>query len=185
MVIGLAIRQHILHTKAGRVRVWGSRGASLAAGLAALVFVGRIVGKWAEGGWVVLISFTILILTAHGLLVAPIGYRDPDAIFRIVRTMVRLQGAMGSIVEWQSLKMQGYRYQVLKGTQRFRESFGVRRPMRIERPVEAGDYDHAVHTDHPEAPSILLPCLSQKPPADPLKAEPAGGERDAPTGRPS
>jgi len=31
----------------------------------------------------------------------------------------------------------------------------VRRPVRYEPPAEAGDYDHALHVDHPEAPSFL------------------------------
>jgi len=35
-------------------------------------------------------------------------------------------GAMGSIVEWQSLKMQEYRYSVLVAIARFFELFGVR-----------------------------------------------------------
>jgi hypothetical protein len=164
-VMGLAIRQHILHTETGRKRIWGARAAAFAAALSAFVFVGQIVGKWTEGGWLVLISFSILILAAHGLLIAPIGYRTPEAIFRIVRTKARVQGAMGSIVEWQSLKMQEYRYQILVAVSHFWELFGVRRPVRFEQPVEAGDYDHAVHSDHPEAPSLLLPYLNQQPPA--------------------
>ncbi len=181
MVMGLAIRQHILHTETGRKRVWGARAAALAAGLAAFVFVGQIVGKWTEGGWVVLVSFSILILTANGLLISPIGYRTPEAIFRIVRTKARVQGAMGSIVEWQSLKMQEYRYQILVAVSRFWELFGVRRPVRFERPVEAGDYDHAVHSDHPEAPSLLLPYLNQEPPAvhPPEKKSQGGPGNDA------
>jgi hypothetical protein len=68
---------------------------------------------------------------------------------------------MGSIVEWQSLKMQEYRYALLVGIARFFELFGVRRPVRYEKPVAAGDYDHAVHVDHPDAPSLLEPYLNK------------------------
>ena len=57
---------------------------------------------------------------------------------------------MASIVEWQSLKMQEYRYALLVGITRFFELFGVRRPVRYEPPVPAGDYDHALHVDHPK-----------------------------------
>ena len=40
--------------------------------------------------------------------------------------------------------------------------FGVVRPLRYEpAPVVAGDYDHALHVDHPEAPSILEPYLKK------------------------
>jgi hypothetical protein len=155
-VMGLAVRRHILATYTGSKRFWGSLGAGIAAALGALVFVGQIVGKWEEGGWVVLITFTILILTAHAILISPIGYRVPEQIHRIVREKARVQGSMASIVEWQSLKMQGYRYSILVGISRFFELFGVRRPVRYEPPVDAGDYDHAIHSDHPDAPSLLL-----------------------------
>ncbi len=84
---------------------------------------------------------------------------------------------MASIVEWQSLKMQEYRYQVLQAVSRFWDLFGVRRPVRFEKPVVAGDYDHALHIDHPEAPSILLRYLTQEaPPAPAPKSTPEGGQ---------
>jgi len=42
------------------------------------------------------------------------------------------------------------------GVTHFFEIFGVRRPLRYEpAPVPAGDYDHALHVDTPEAPSLL------------------------------
>ena len=52
-------------------------------------------------------------LLAHAMLISPIGYREPKQIHRIVRDKARVQGAMASIVEWQSLQMQEYRYQLL------------------------------------------------------------------------
>jgi len=163
MVMGLAIRQHILRNYKGRSRLWGSLGAGFAAVLAGFIFVGQIVGKWTEGGWVVLISFSVLVLIANALLVSPIGLREPKQIHRIVREKARVQGSMGSIVEWQSLKMQEYRYQVIMFLTRFVELFGVRRPIRYEpKPIPAGDYVEAVHADHPEAPSLLEQYLEQK-----------------------
>jgi len=164
MIMGLAIRKHVLQHFQGRVRLWGSLGASVASALAALVFVGQIVGKWTEGGWVVLISFSVLILAAHAILISPAGLREPKQIHRIVRDKARVQGAMASIVEWQSLKMQEYRYALLIGIARFFELFGVRRPLRYEpAPVSAGDYDHALHVDDPEAPSLLAQYLDVAP----------------------
>jgi hypothetical protein len=161
MVMGFAIRQHILQNSKGRARFWGSLGAGIAGTLSAVVFVGQIAGKWTEGGWVVLISFSLLALTANALLISPIGYRYPQQIYRIVREKARVQGAMASIVEWQSLKMQEYRYQVLILITHFLEMFGVRRPVRYESPIAAGDYDHAIHSDHPEAPSLLAQYLKK------------------------
>ncbi len=162
MVMGFAIRKHILKNFTGRVRKWGSLGAGFAAILSAIVFVGQIVGKWQEGGWVVLISFSLLILAANALLISPIGVRTPKQIHRIVREKARVQGSMASIVEWQSLKMQEYRYAVLVTITRFFELLGIHRPLRYDPPAPAGDYDHALHSDHPEAPSFLAQYLEKK-----------------------
>lgn len=166
MVMGFAIRKHILATYTGSKRTWGANAAGFAGVLAGVVFIGQIAGKWTEGGWVVLITFSVLVLAANLLLISPIGYRDPKTIHRIVRDKARVQGSMASIVEWQSLKMQEYRYstrgRVVALITHFFELFGVRRPVRYEPvPIEAGDYDHAMHSDHPEAPSLLDPYLDQ------------------------
>jgi len=164
MVMGFAIRKHILKTHPkGRKRSWGAFGAGFAGVLSGVVFVGQIAGKWTEGGWVVLISFSILILAANLLLISPIGYREPKQIYRIVRQKARVQGAMASIVEWQSLKMQEYRYNIIVWITRFFEVLGVRRPLRFEPPLPAGDYDHALHEDHPEAASLIQQYLDSQP----------------------
>jgi hypothetical protein len=184
MVMGLAIRKHVRLHYTGRARAWGTFAASFAAALAAVVFVGQIVGKWAEGGWMVLISFTVLVVAANALLISPIGFREPKQIHRIVRDKARVQGAMASIVEWQSLRMQEYRYslrnRILLGITGFFELFGVRRPVRYEPvPAVAGDYDHALHVDHPEAPSLLEQYLEKPAPklgGSPKETEPAPEE---------
>jgi hypothetical protein len=163
MAMGFAVRKHILEHYTGKKRAWGSAAATIAGVLSGIVFVGQIVGKWQEGGWVVLISFSILVLVANGVLISPAGFREPVQIHRIVREKARVQGAMASIVEWQSLRMQEYRYSVLVAIARFFEQFGVRRPIR-ERPAVAGDYDHALHVDHPEAPSLLEQYLDHPEP---------------------
>jgi hypothetical protein len=162
-VMGFAIRKHILANYSGARRTWGARAAGFAGVMAAAVFVGQIVGKWADGGWVVLISFSVLVVAAHTLLISPIGYRHPRQIYRIVRDKARVQGGMASIVEWQSLKMQEYRYDILVAVARVLELFGIRRPVRYEKPVEAGDYDHALHVDDPTVPSILVKYFDNAP----------------------
>ncbi|MBN2549615.1 MAG: amino acid permease [Anaerolineales bacterium] len=161
--MGLAVRQHVLKNYTGRARLWGAAGATFSILLSISVFLGQIVGKWHEGGWVALISFSLLALAAHAMLISPLGHREPNQIHRIVREKAKVQGAMASIVEWQSLKMQEYRFHLLVVMTRFFELFGVRRPMRYEQPVPAGDYDHALHVDHPDAPSLLTPFLDGMP----------------------
>lgn len=164
MAMGFAVRKHILEHYTGKKRTWGAAAATVAGVLSGIVFIGQIVGKWEEGGWVVLISFSILVLVANIVLISPAGFREPVQIHRIVREKARVQGAMASIVEWQSLRMQEYRYSVLVSIARFFEMFGVRRPMVTQAPAVAGDYDHALHVDHPEAPSLLEQYLDHPEP---------------------
>ena len=158
-IMGLAIRRHLLQHTTGRARRWGVLLASACAVLSGVIFIGQLTGKWEEGGWIRLITFATLFISAHLVLLSPMGYRTTGQIYRIVRDKARVQGAMASIVEWQSLKMQEYRYELLVLVARFWEAFGIRRPVRYEQPVQAGDYDHALHVDHPDAPSILAPYL--------------------------
>ncbi len=157
--MALAIRRHFLQQAPSRARTYGLVFATGATALGTFVFIGQIVGKWSEGGWVVLISLTLLVLMAHAILLSPMGGRRPDQIYRIVRTKSRIEGPMGVMVEWQSLKMQEYRYTLLVGLSRFAELFGVRRPARYDPPVPAGAFDETIHPDRPEPPSILTPYL--------------------------
>ena len=184
-VMAFAIRKHIQVTFSGRKRVLGARLAASIGILAGIVFAGQIIGKWSEGGWMVLISFSILILAANALLISPIGKRDPQDIHRIVREKAHVQGAMASIVEWQSLKMQEYRYEVLLLVNRFWDMFGVHNLKSMLPPIAAGDYDHALHKDHPDAPSLLDQYMKLNPKNSPQlggqpkeTSEPDSGKND-------
>jgi hypothetical protein len=176
--MGLAIRKEIQLNETGRRRRWGMVGASIAAGLALFVFIGQIVGKWTEGGWVVLISLTVLVLMAHAILLSPVGYRNVDQIYRIIRTKSRVEGPMGNIVEWQSLRTQEYRYNILTWIAKFWEMFGVRRPVRFEKPIPAGDYEKAVYSEEAQRQSYLSPYLTQD------KEQPRLGGRPSETAPP-
>lgn len=165
--MGLAIRRHVLKTYSGRARTWGALGASLAAALAGVVFVGQIVGKWEEGGWVVLITLSMLVLIAHAVLVSPIGYRGQADIQRIIRDKSHVQGAMGDIVTWQSQRTQEYRYQLLAILARFAGLFGIHRPLRFDPPVPAGDYESAMQAASERSLSLLEQHLESQPKVEP------------------
>jgi hypothetical protein len=162
-VMGLALRQHAKKNLTGRARAWGMFGTTFAAALATFTFVGQIVGKWTEGGWVVLITFAVLIGLANLILISPAGYREPKDIHRIIRDKSRIQGTMGNIVEWQSLKVQEYRYKMLLGLARFFALLGVVKPLRFEkhRPLPAGEFEGALNHTGPE--TFLDQYLEKKP----------------------
>src|SRR5271157_1502996 len=171
MVMGLAIRQHILKHFSGRALKWGAFAAGFAAVLSGIVFIMQIIGKWSEGGWVVLISFTTLALLAHTLLLSPLGFREPNQIHRIVRKKARVQGHMATIVEWQSLRMQEYRYSLLTGIHRFFEWFGVRSPLLYQQPAASGAYEDAIRSDV-DADSFLAKYMTPDPVPDTTPPEP-------------
>ncbi len=147
-VMGLAMREHIKQHVTGRARTWGLFGTTFAAVLSTIIFLGQILTKWDEGGWVVLIVFSALILVANLILLSPSGYRDPQDIHRVIREKSRIHGSMGNIVEWQSLRMQEYRYTLMLGMARFFAMFGILKPMRFDKmpvPPKAGDFEDALH----------------------------------------
>lgn len=123
--MGLAVRRHILAHHTGRALRWGAAGATAATVLAGLVFIGQLIGKWHEGGWVALLGFGVLAFIVHLVLLSPFGYREARQVDRIVHEKARVQGAMASIVKWQAFKMQEYRYRLMIGIAGFLELFGI------------------------------------------------------------
>lgn len=167
-VMALAVRQHVLQHFTGRARTIGAAGATFAAALAGVVFLGQLIGKWHEGGWIALVSFSVLALVAHVVLLSPVGYRDPRQVHRIVREKARVQGAMASIVEWQSFKMQEYRYRLPIGIAGFLELFGVGQQARRAPALAFAGGDPPIRTIQP-SPSVRSsrrPKKTQLPKAD-------------------
>lgn len=145
--MSLAIGLHVRSTLTGKARFWGLIGTSISTALALTIFIGQIVSKWNEGGWVVLISLTILIILANLLLISPFGHRTPVDIHRIIREKSKIDGRMGNIVEWQSIKFQEYRYILLVRVAQFFELFGLRRPIKYEKPADPGSFEEIFAVD--------------------------------------
>ena len=162
-IMGMAMREHVRQKLSGRARTFGLFGTSLSIALSTFIFIGQIVTKWNEGGWVVLIVFATLILLAHVILLSPAGYREPEDIHRVVREKSRIEGATGNVVEWQSLKMQQYRYQVTLAVAKFFGLFGVFKPLRFdqtEKPVNPGEFEDALH--HEQSTSFIEQYMDNK-----------------------
>ncbi|HEY3311360.1 MAG TPA: hypothetical protein VGK00_06935 [Anaerolineales bacterium] len=167
-VMGLAIREHVKLHLTGKARTWGMFGATFASALATFIFVGQIVTKWNEGGWVVLVVMVSLIIMANIILLSPAGYRNTEDIHRIIREKSRIHGQMGNIVEWQSLRMQEYRYKLMMSVSNFFAIFGVYKPLRFEKiaiPLEAGEFENALDDD--ENQTFLDKYMAQHPRSEP------------------
>lgn len=123
--MGLAVRQHALAHFTGRTRRWAVAGATFVSVLAGLVFIGQLIGKWHEGGWIALLGFSILTVVAHVALLSPFGYREARQVQRIVHEKARVEGAMASIVKFQAFKMQEYRYRLMIAISGFMELYGI------------------------------------------------------------
>lgn len=146
-IMGLAIRRHVLATvKDTYRRRIGAIAAGATAIIAFFVFVDQLFARWEEGGWVRLISFTILFSTAHIILMSRLGKRTPDQIKHIVRERARVQGAMASIVEWQSLKMQEYRHHLQITLNRLLNKVNLGFPVEAA-PLAAGPYNPEHHLE--------------------------------------
>ncbi len=137
--MGLAVRKHTLEHFTGRARFWGSLSATGVAVLAFTIFIGQLVGKWDEGGWLALVSFTGLALIAHIALLSPAGFREANQVRRIVHDKARVQGSMASIVKWQAYKMQEYRFRLMLGLAGFLELFGIGQQTRKLAPILVGN----------------------------------------------
>ncbi len=146
-IMGLAIRRHILAViNNPHVRRVGATLAGVAAVISCIVFLSQLFARWEEGGWARIISFTILFTSAHLILLSSVGRRTPEQIKYIVRDRARIQGAMASIVEWQSLKMQEYRYHLRARLSVLLNRIGViLEPEAL--PLAAGPYNPEHHFD--------------------------------------
>ncbi|MFN8418423.1 MAG: amino acid permease [Anaerolineae bacterium] len=147
-IMGLAVRRHILLTmQNAHMRRLGAALAATATVIAGIVFLSQLFARWEEGGWIRIFTFTSLFGGAHLILMSRIGKRTPEQIKHIVIERARVQGAMASIVEWQSLKMQEYRYHLrTKINDLLFRRFGVHRPDEAA-PMAAGPYNPALHLE--------------------------------------
>jgi hypothetical protein len=142
--MALSIRAHVSQTASGNARRGLVFGATTAAILGITVFFGQIIGKWEEGGWEAGIAIVVVSVLANLLLIAPAGYRDAAQIRTIIRDKSRVEGQVGSVVAWQAMRMQEYRYRSLLAVSSAFASLGVFRPMQLEKPPASGSFEEWV-----------------------------------------
>jgi hypothetical protein len=110
--MGFAVRQHLVTT---RPRGWraGSIFAFLMGSLGVFIFMSQIVGKFSEGGWVILVSFSSLYIFGHVLLLSKIGQRSDKLAHHLIHDVSRIEGSMAELLMWQTHMMQTYRHNLM------------------------------------------------------------------------
>ncbi len=159
--MALSIRAHVSKTATGNARLGLVFSATIAAMLGVTVFFGQIIGKWEEGGWEAAIAIVVVIVLANLLLIAPAGYRDAAQIRTIIRDKSRVEGHVGSLVTWQAMRMQEYRYRTLLLLSSAFAAVGVFRPMQLEKPPAVGSFDAWVFDNTSDALNTLASDLPE------------------------
>src|SRR5258706_5105542 len=117
--MGYSVRSHLLHT-----RPQGYRSVAVLtfviASLSVIIFMSQIVGKFEEGGWIRLISFSSLYITGHLILLSDGGKRTDELARHLIHDISRIEGTMAELLTWQTHMMQTYRHNLLQRINRWR-----------------------------------------------------------------
>ncbi|HLY24815.1 MAG TPA: hypothetical protein VKQ72_00655, partial [Aggregatilineales bacterium] len=100
--------RHIRRTKPAGYHVV-SAITFITACLSVFIFMSQIVGKFEEGGWIRLISFSSLYITGHLILLSKGGERSDETARHLIHDISRIEGTMAELLTWQTHMMQTYR----------------------------------------------------------------------------
>src|SRR5258708_1627113 len=111
--MGFSVRQHLLHTKPRGYKI--AAGATfLIASLSVFIFMSQIVGKFEEGGWIRLITFSSLYIMGHIILLSKAGERSNAMAHHLIHDVSRIEGTMAELLTWQTNMMQTYRENLMR-----------------------------------------------------------------------
>ena len=114
----------------------------LIACLSVIIFVSQLVGKFNEGGWVIIPAFTVLMILSHYFLLRPAGKRTDETAHHLIYDVSRIEGTMGELLMWQVRMIQTYRHNILERLKRFRQTKQTA-PIKFESyPPYEIQYDH-------------------------------------------
>jgi hypothetical protein len=158
--MGFAVRRHLLVTKPKGYRL-GAWFAFFAASLSAVIFLSQIVGKFEEGGWIRLFTFSSLYIVGHMILLSDHGERFDKMARYFITGVSRIHGTMAELLLWQTHMMQTYRHNLWERVLHFHN--GTMRPIqKLPFPEYQIHYDH---DDHHEGPPVRpTPALNTPPP---------------------
>lgn len=119
--MGFSVRAHLLATRPHGYRT-AAVGTFLIASLAVVIFMSQIVGKFEEGGWIRLITFSSLFIAGHLILLSDGGKRADELARHLIHDVCRIEGTMAELLTWQTHMMQTYRHNVTQRINRWRSS---------------------------------------------------------------
>ncbi|HLY29024.1 MAG TPA: hypothetical protein VKQ72_21945, partial [Aggregatilineales bacterium] len=106
--MGFAVTRHLRRVKASGYQV-ASAGTFIVACLSVFIFMSQIVGKFEEGGWIRLVSFSSLFIMGHLILLSKGGERSDETARHLIHDISRIEGTMAELLTWQTHMMQTYR----------------------------------------------------------------------------
>jgi hypothetical protein len=106
--MGFSVRRHLLHTKPRGYKT-AAVGTFIIASLSVFIFMSQIVGKFEEGGWIRLFTFSSLYIAGHLILLSKGGERTNAVAHHLIHDVSRIEGTMAELLTWQTHMMQTYR----------------------------------------------------------------------------
>ncbi len=111
--MGFSVRRHLLHTKPRGYKT-AAVGTFIIASLSVFIFMSQIVGKFEEGGWIRLITFSSLYIAGHLILLSKNGERSNAMAHHLIHDVSRIEGTMAELLTWQTHMMQTYRENLIR-----------------------------------------------------------------------
>jgi amino acid transporter len=111
--MGFSVQRHLLYTKPKRYRISAALSFVVAC-LSVVIFASQIIGKFEEGGWIRLVSFSSLFIMAHYFLLRRSGARTERTAYHLIHDISRIEGTMAELLMWQTRMLQTYRHNLLE-----------------------------------------------------------------------
>jgi len=117
--MGFAVSIHLRRVKPLHWQ-YSSTITFLAGCLSVFIFMSQIVGKFEEGGWIRLVSFSSLYIIGHTILLSKWGERSEMLTHHLIYEVARVEGTMAELLTWQTHMMQTYRANLHRRIANFR-----------------------------------------------------------------
>ncbi len=140
--MGFSVNRHLLNKKPSGYRA-GATLSFVIGCLSVFIFMSQIVGKFEEGGWIRLVSFSSLFIMGHYFLLRRAGERVEQTAFHLIHDISRIEGTMAELLMWQTQMLQTYRHNLIERIRRWRERDVKKAVLQLDAyPPYEVHYDH-------------------------------------------